>query len=70
MGDKSVGKTCLVNRILVESDSERQVSTVGVVMREKKMTHESNQYVIQFYDSAGKDCYRKITKAYSIHNNQ
>jgi Ras-related protein Rab-5C len=65
LGDRSVGKTCLVLRFIEGFYSSVQQSTVGAFFLTKKITLESGQsFKMQLWDTAGQERYRAMAPMY------
>ena len=65
LGDRGVGKTCLVLRFIEGFYSSVHQSTVGAFFLTKKVTLEDGQKMtMQLWDTAGQERYRAITSAY------
>jgi small GTP-binding protein len=66
IGDKGVGKTQLIKR-LVDEDTNGDQPTIGVDFKSKKLTLERNKACINlsFYDTSGDDeQFKEITRSY------
>ena len=64
VGDAAVGKTSLVQRMLMDSFSPDSAATVGVACSKLTVTRDGQQYVINLWDTAGQEQYSSIRNAY------
>ena len=65
LGDRGVGKTCLVLRFIEGFYSSVQQSTVGAFFLTKKVTLEDGQKMtMQLWDTAGQERYRAMAPMY------
>lgn len=64
LGESSVGKTNLLSRYLDNKFIEDKPATVGVDFLSKEMQIKSKTIKTQFWDTAGQEKYKSISKAY------
>ena len=61
LGDKGVGKTCLVLRFIEGHFNVRQQSTIGAFFLTKRIaTQEGHSAKIQIWDTAGQEDYDRL----------
>lgn len=61
LGDKGIGKTCLVLRYIEGLYSPKQQSTIGAFFLTKKVTLSSgNTFKMQLWDTAGQERFRAM----------
>ena len=65
LGDKGVGKTCLVLRFIEGHFNVRQQSTIGAFFLTKRIaTQEGHSAKIQIWDTAGQERFRAMAPMY------
>ena len=64
VGDTSCGKTKLVERFLLDSYEQRQLSTYALTMYRHKTVINNKTYKIDIWDTAGQDQYKKLHSSY------
>ena len=65
LGDRGVGKTCLVLRFIEGLYNSRQQSTIGAFFLTKKiMTSGGDNCKIQIWDTAGQERFRAMAPMY------
>jgi len=66
IGDKSVGKTCLIQRYTKQKFSEDQLATIGLGMADKFYTPENSEqeYKMKIWDTAGQERFMNLTKSF------
>ena len=65
IGNSSVGKTCIINRLLYNSFSDNLFSTIGVNIFNKSMILQNGQKIIlNVHDTAGQEKYRALSKSF------
>ena len=64
IGDSGVGKTNLLHRYTDEKFLENTKSTLGVDFISLEQQIEKSKVKIQFWDTAGQENFRAITKTY------
>lgn len=64
VGDSSVGKTCLVNRLTNNTFNSQYDLTIGVEFGSYNMKIDDNEIKLQIWDTAGQESFRSITRAY------
>jgi small GTP-binding protein len=61
LGDKGVGKTCLVLRFIQGTYTSRQQSTIGAFFLTKScISNDGTSYKLQIWDTAGQERYRAM----------
>ncbi|MDD5393317.1 MAG: GTP-binding protein [Thiothrix sp.] len=64
LGSFSVGKTSLISRYVNSLFSEKYLTTVGVKIDKKQLTHDGNELSLIIWDIAGEDDFTNIRTAY------
>ena len=64
LGESSVGKTCIIKRILNDEFNEVVVSTIGEFYCEKKVDINGAKVNLEIWDTAGQERYRTLVKKY------
>jgi small GTP-binding protein len=65
VGDSGIGKTCLTNRLINNSFSDQEQSTVGAGhMDWRGKTAEGEPLNFDFWDTAGQEMYRSLVPTY------
>ena len=64
VGDSDVGKTCLLLRYIEKKFIEFPLSTIGVDFKTQMVSVDGIKVKLQIWDTAGKERFRTITKAY------
>jgi small GTP-binding protein len=64
LGAFSVGKTSLVSQFVRSVFSDKYLSTVGVKISKKVITHSGTEVALLLWDMEGKDVYLDINPAY------
>lgn len=62
LGDQAVGKSSLLMRYCDDKFTLNMIGTAGVDFKRKNIQHNSKQYSVLFYDAAGHERFRHITK--------
>ena len=63
MGDSGVGKSCILKRLLSDK-FENSTSTVGIDSFFYYVIYQNIKYNLIFYDTAGQEKYKTLTKTY------
>lgn len=64
LGDQAVGKSSLLMRFVEDKFSFSMMGTAGIDMKKKMIEYENEKVNFLFYDSAGHDRFRHLTKQY------
>lgn len=64
VGEASVGKTCLVRRIVTTEYDDDTMPTLGANFSSKDVELESGTYSVQIWDTAGQERYRAMAPMY------
>ncbi len=64
IGDTMVGKTCILNRFIIDKYLEKQDVTIGVEFGSKLIEIDGTKIKLQIWDTAGQECYTSITRSY------
>lgn len=64
LGDQAVGKSSLLMQFVDGKFTLNMMGTAGVDLKKKIITYKDNTVNLHFYDSAGHDRFRHITKSY------
>ena len=60
LGEKTVGKTCLVESLLGMPFNEKQISTIGIDTISHKFKIDGKEYVFKIFDTAGQERYNSV----------
>ena len=66
LGESSVGKSSILNRLTHDSFSDINVSTISEFYTNKEMIVKGKKMNLQIWDTAGEERYRSIVKNYFI----
>ncbi|KAH0787994.1 small GTP-binding protein [Histomonas meleagridis] len=64
IGNTSVGKTSLINRLCEDTFVDNKTPTIGVDYQTKVLNIRNTDVVLQIWDTAGQEKYRSITRPY------
>ncbi|EFC46263.1 ran family small GTPase, partial [Naegleria gruberi] len=64
IGDSSVGKTSLLNKMVSGTFTDSFMPTVGVDLKVRFLTIDGKNIKLQIWDTAGQERYRNLTKSY------
>lgn len=64
LGDRSVGKSSIINRFITDHFEESLQPTVGVDFMGKNIKYKGSNYRIELWDTAGQEKYRSLVKGY------
>ena len=64
LGDTTVGKTSILNRLIDNKFSKSQLSTIGIDFKIKKLNIGKLNIELKIWDTAGQERYRNLTKQY------
>lgn len=64
IGDTSVGKSCLLLRLLDGHFREKHEITIGVEFGSKLLKVQNTEIKLQIWDTAGQESFRSITRGY------
>ena len=64
IGDSSVGKSCIMLKIIEEPFENQHKPTIGVEFGHKILNIKDNLIKIQIWDTAGQEGYRSITRSF------
>ncbi|ESN96611.1 hypothetical protein HELRODRAFT_185092 [Helobdella robusta] len=64
IGDSGVGKSCILQRFVVDTFPSSYVSTVGVDFKIQTLKLDGERIKLQIWDTAGQERYRTITSTY------
>lgn len=64
IGDSGVGKSCLLTRFIRDYFDEGSPPTLGVEFMAKIVETEKRQIELQFWDTAGQELFRAVTRGY------
>ncbi len=64
IGNSGVGKTSLITRYITDKFSNQYRITVGADLFSKEVTHNSKQYILQIWDTAGQEKFQSIGSAF------
>ena len=64
IGDVSVGKTSIMNRIVENKFKDYYEPSIGVDFHAKTITFRDEQIKLQFWDSAGQEKYKSLIPSY------
>lgn len=64
LGDRSVGKSSIINRFITQHFEENLQPTVGVDFMGKNVKYKGCNYRIELWDTAGQEKYRSLVKGY------
>ena len=64
LGDKSVGKSCLITRYFDNTFQEENLLTMGVAQKFKRITLEEKVIKLQVFDTAGQERFRTLATNY------
>ena len=64
LGESTVGKTSILNRLIDNKISKNNLSTIGIDFKIKKITIGKVTIELKIWDTAGQERYRNITKQY------
>lgn len=67
IGDSSVGKTNIINRLCNNTFDEHTNATVSCAFSSKQFIVEGKKLKLQIWDTCGQEKYRSITKSYFQH---
>ena len=60
LGEKSVGKTCLVQSLTGKEFNENQIATIGVDFVSRNATIDGKNFVFRIYDTGGQERYDSV----------
>ena len=60
LGEKSVGKTCLVESLLGNPFDETSLATMGIDTVTHKVKIDGKEYVFKIFDTAGQERYNSV----------
>ena len=64
LGDQSVGKTCILQRITSDTFDHQLNPTVGVDFLVKSLFRNDKTYKIHFWDTAGQERFKALIPSY------
>ena len=64
VGDTNTGKTSFVKRLIFNKYDLTFVASIGVDFELKKIKYKNKIYTIRFFDTAGQERFKSITKSY------
>lgn len=64
VGDSGVGKSCILQRFISNSFADEHQVTIGVEFGTKSVEIQSQKVKLQFWDTAGQEGYRSITRSF------
>lgn len=64
IGDSSVGKTCIVNRFLLDKFDPAEPNTIGTLYESFTAERDGRELEIQIWDTAGQEQYRSLGPIY------
>ena len=64
VGDSGVGKSCIMLRMTGEQFPDSHKPTIGVEFGNRILTLYNQQIKVQFWDTAGQEGYRSITRSF------
>jgi len=64
LGAFAVGKTSLVRRFVEDSFSDRYVTTIGVKVMKKQLTHADRDVTLMLWDLHGDDAFQTVQSSY------
>ncbi|KAK8894974.1 hypothetical protein M9Y10_023416 [Tritrichomonas musculus] len=64
LGDSAVGKTSILTRIIQNTFTDNQASTIGATYSYKKVRHDDREIQMQIWDTAGQERYRCLAPIY------
>ncbi|MDF1799529.1 MAG: GTP-binding protein [Planctomycetota bacterium] len=64
LGAFAVGKTSLVRRFVEDSFSDRYVTTIGVKVMKKQLTHRGRDVTLMLWDLHGDDAFQTVQSSY------
>ena len=64
MGSANSGKTMLCSRICNGYEERGYNPTIGIEFSSKEITHQDKNILLQFWDTAGQECFAPIVKHY------
>ena len=62
LGDTSVGKTSLLLKFTDNTFSEISIATIGVEFKEKTISYNNRNIILQIWDTSGQERYRSIAQ--------
>ena len=60
LGEKTVGKTCLVESLLGKPFNESRIATIGIDTISHKFKIDGKEYVFKIFDTAGQERYNSV----------
>jgi len=60
LGEKSVGKSCMVQSLFGLPFNENQIATIGVENFSDKATFDNKEYIFKIFDTAGQERYDSV----------
>ena len=60
LGEKTVGKTCLVESLLGKPFNESHIATIGIDTINHKFKIDGKEYVFKIFDTAGQERYNSV----------
>lgn len=64
LGDRSVGKSSIINRFITNQFDTDLQPTVGVDFMGKNVRYKNQNYRIELWDTAGQEKYRSLVRGY------
>lgn len=64
IGDSSVGKTTIINRLSTDEFTEKHISTIGVDFCFKCIEVDGIPMKLQIWDTAGQERFRSVSRSY------
>jgi small GTP-binding protein len=64
IGDSGVGKSCIINRLIMDQYDDQRCSTIGAAFFTQKISYKDNKFSLDYWDTAGQERFRSILPIY------